>query len=172
MKTYKILRINEFVDVCDNLPHNIRLYELHSENITTNLTNPLYESECVPPLTRKEENAIIVLPVCEVGVEALGDTITHFLDRQQIQGDIGFSVGNFLCGDYESGNCKWNEKSLCVSLYGEISDRAGTIAVAVHIMAHFNLPKMLIVNECSIMELTEDGKQSQLPKQRIRRMVD
>lgn len=172
MKTYKILRINEFVDVCSKLPHNIRLYELHGEDIATNPTNPLYESECMPPVTRKEENAIIVLPVCEVGVEALSDTITHFLDRQQIQGDIGFSVGNFLCGDYESGNCKWNEKSLCVSLYGAISDRAGTIAVAVQIMAHFNLPKMLIINECSIMELTEDGKQSQLPKQRIRRLVD
>ena len=170
MKTYKILRINEFVDVCSKLPHNIRLYELHSENITTNPTHPLYESECMPSLSHKGESAIIVLPECEVSIESLTDTIAQFIDGQQIQGDVGFSVGNYLFGDYESEECKWSEKSLCVSLCGAISDRAGTIAVAVQIMAQFDLPKMLIINESSIMELTKEGKQSQLPKNRIRRL--
>ena len=64
------------------------------------------------------------------------------------------------------------EKSLCVSLCGAISDRAGTIAVAVQIMAQFDLPKMLIINESSIMELTKEGEQSPLPKHKIRRMGD
>ncbi len=172
MRTYRILKTNEFIDYSDKIPCNIRVCELNGENLTTRTTNFLYESEGMPPEMHKGESAIIVLPECEVSIESLTDTITQFIDGQQLQGGLDFSVGNYLFGDYESEECKWSEKSLCVSLCGAISDRAGTIAVAVQIMAQFDLPKMLIINESSIMELTKEGEQSPLPKHKIRRLGD
>lgn len=171
MKTTKILKISEFAAVNGKLPKNTRIFELMKENIAIQNTEPLYESSM--PITKKIENAVIALPEGEITIESLTDTITRFLNAQQIKGDHGFTVGNYFAGDYKSGENKWNEKSLCVSLWGDISDRAGTIATAVQILSAYHLPRILVMNETSVLEITKEGNEVKpLPQNRIKRIGD
>jgi hypothetical protein len=81
-------------------------------------------------------------------------------------------VGNYFSGDYKNGNNIWNEKSLCVSLTGAISNREGTIAVAVQIMAEQHLSVILIMTETGILEITRDGTTNLKPnpQSRIKRI--
>lgn len=153
------------------LPKNTRIYELLKENIAVKSTEPLFESSM--PVTKKIENAVIALPEGEISLESLTDTISRFLNDQQIKGDNGFSVGNYFAGDYKSGENKWNEKSLCVSLWGEISDRAGTIATAVQILSAYHLPRILVIGDTGILEITKNGNEIKpLPQNRIKRIGD
>ena len=175
MKKVKILKVEEFNALNENFLHNIRMQDVSGEPLLTTNTEPLFESEKAPSL-QKIENAIIALPYTiegNVTIDALTNTITQFLKNQQVKGECGYSVGHYFAGDYKSGNCVWNEKSLCVSLVGEISDRSGTIAVAIEIMRVHNLSRILIINEMSVMEITRDGSQIKpLPQNRIRRIGD
>lgn len=171
MKISKILKVGEFSAVNGKLPKNTRIYELLKENIAVKSTEPLFESSM--PVTKKIENAVIALPEGEISLESLTDTITRFLKDQQIKGDHGFSVGNYFVGDYKSGENKWNEKSLCVSLWGDISDRAGTIATAVQILSAYHLPRILVLNETSFLEITNDSNEVKpMPQRRIKRLAD
>lgn len=171
MKTTKILTVGEYAAVRGNLTKDTRIYEVKNENIEITSTEPLYESSM--PITKKIENAVIALPEGEISIESLTDTITRFLNDQQIKGDHGFTVGNYFAGDYTSSGCKWNEKSLCVSLWGDISDHAGTIATAVQILSAYHLPRILVMNETSVLEITKEGNEVKpLPQSRIKRIGD
>ena len=163
MKTPKILKVGEYSVLCESRLKNLRVNGLVNENIAVSSCEPLYESEKYPA-TNQIEPAVIALPVGNVTIEALSDTISRFLKNQHIREDIGFSVGNYFCGDYKSGKSVWNEKSLCVSLTGEISNREGTVAVAVQIMAEHNLSIILILTETGILEITREGTTSLKPK--------
>lgn len=77
-------------------------------------------------------------------------------------------MGNYFSGDYKNGNNIWNEKSLCVSLTGAVSNREGTIAVAVQIMAEQQLPVILILTETGILEITKEGTSELKPQSRNR----
>lgn len=172
MKKVKILKVEEFNAVKGNLLRNIQVQEVKGEAISTCISEPLYESESLPSLNQKE-NAIIALPECEVTIEALTNTITQFLKRQSIPEEMGFTIGNFFSGDYKSGGKRWTEKSLCVKLFGGVSDKAGTIAVTIEIMQVHNLSRALIVTDINVMEITRDGSQVKpLPQNRIRRIGD
>lgn len=171
MKTAKILKVGEFAAMGDTLSRNTRIFEIQNENIAVNNAEPIYESSM--PITKKIENAVIALPEGEISLESLTDTITRFLNAQQIKGDHGFTVGNYFAGDYTSSGCKWNEKSLCVSLWGEISDRAGTIATAVQILSAYHLPQILVIGDTGILEITKNGNEIKpLPQNRIKRIGD
>lgn len=171
MKTTKILKVSEFAAMSGTLSKNTHLYEVQNENISNTSTEPLYESSM--PITKKVESAVIALPEGEISIESLTNTITRFLNSQQIKGDHGFSVGNYFAGDYKSGENKWNEKSLCISLWGDISDRAGTIATAVQILSAYHLPRILVMNETSVLEITKEGNEAKpLPQNRIKRIGD
>ena len=171
MKTAKILKVGEYAAVRENLTKDTRIYEVKNEKVEITSTEPLYESSM--SVTKKIENAVIALPEGEISLESLTDTISRFLNDQQIKGDHGFSVGNYFAGDYKSGENKWNEKSLCVSLWGDISDRAGTIATAVQILSAYHLPRILVMNETSVLEITKDGNEVKpLPQNRIKRIGD
>ena len=171
MKTAKILKVGEFAAMGDTLSRNTRIFEIQNENIAVNNAEPIYESSM--PITKKIENAVIALPEGEISLESLTDTITRFLNAQQIKGDHGFTVGNYFAGDYTSSGCKWNEKSLCVSLWGEISDRAGTIATAVQILSAYHLPRILVLNETSFLEITKDSNELKpMPQRRIKQLAD
>ena len=171
MKISKILKVGEYAAVRENLTKDTRIYEVQNENIEITSTEPLYESSM--PVTKKIENAVIALPKGEISIESLTDTITRFLNAQQIKGDHGFTVGNYFAGDYTSSGCKWNEQSLCVSLWGEISDRAGTIATAVQILSAYHLPQILVIGDTGILEITKNGNEIKpLPQNRIKRIGD
>ena len=153
----KILKFKEFSNAKLNEKlHNVNVRELVGENISIEYSEPLYESEQIPT---KIEPAIIALPENSVTTDALTDTVTRFLDCQMPQNEIGFTVGNYFRGDYGSkeAECKWSEKSLCVSLTGAISDKEGTIAVAIEILAQHTLPMILVIMETCILEITRDG---------------
>lgn len=171
MKTTKILRVGEYSVLCESKLKDIRVSGVMKENIAFSPSEPLYESEQFPASSQIEP-AVIALPECGVTIEALSDTVSRFLESQHIKEDNGFSVGNYFSGDYKSGKSIWNEKSLCVSLTGAISDRAGTVAVAVEIMAKHNLPIILVLTEAGVMEITRDGSTNLNPKpqNRIKRI--
>ena len=169
MKISKILKVSEYAAVGDKLTNDTHVFEVLKEKIAVKHNEPLYESSM--PITKKIENAVIALPEDTVDIESL--TITQFLRDQQIKGEHGFSVGNYFASNYASSGSKWNEKSLCVSLWGDVSDRAGTIAVAVECMRVHNLPRILIVADNCIMEITRDSSEIKpLPQQRIKRLGD
>ena len=163
MKTPKILKVGEYSVLCESKLKNIRVCGVVNENIAVSSCEPLYESEKYPA-TNQIEPAVIALPVGNVTIEALSDTVSRFLKSQYIKADIGFSVGNYFCGDYKNGKNTWNEKSLCVSLTGEISNREGTVAVAVQIMAEHHLSVILIMTETGILEITKEGTAELKPK--------
>lgn len=169
MSTTKVLKIKEFIAIKENFSHNLCMRELE-KNIPTAKTEPLYENTVT---TNQVYSAIIALPHCEVSIDSLIDTVTNYIKNQDVRDDCGFSVGNFFAGDYTSGKYKWSDKSLCVSLFGAISDRGGTIATAVKIMAAFNLPRILVADQMSLLEITRDGSEIKpLPNNRIKRLGD
>ena len=171
MKISKILKASEYAAVGDKLTNDTHVFEVLNENIAVKHSEPLYESSM--SITKKIENAVIALPEDTVDIESLTNTVTKFLKDQQIKGEHGFSVGNYFASDYASSGSKWNEKSLCVSLWGDVSDRAGTIAVAVECMRVHNLPRILIVADNCIMEITRDSSEIKpLPQQRIKKLGD
>ena len=163
MKIPKILKVSEYSALCESKLKDIRVSGVVNENIAVSLCEPLFESE-KNPATNQIEPAVIALPICDVTIESLTNTITKFLKSQQMKEDIGFTVGNFFSGDYQSGKCKWSEKSLCVSLTGAISNREGTIAAAVEIMSKLNLSIILVLNELGVMEITREGTSELRPK--------
>lgn len=163
MKTQKILKVDEYCVLCESNLKDIRVSGVVNENIAIALCEPLYESEKYPA-TSQIEPAVIALPVGNVTIEALTDTVCGFLYKQYKKEDIGFSVGNYFSGDYKNGNNIWNEKSLCVSLTGAVSNREGTIAVAVQIMADQHLSVILVMTETGILEITRDGKTNLKPQ--------
>ena len=163
MKTPKILKVGEYSVLCESRLKNLRVNGLVNENIAVSSCEPLYESEKYPA-TSQIELAVIALPVGNVTIEALTDTVCSFLNKQYKKEDVGFSVGNYFSGNYQNGKNIWNEKSLCVSLTGEISNREGTVAVAVQIMAEHNLSIILILTETGILEITREGTTSLKPR--------
>lgn len=163
MKTTKILRVGEYSVLCESKLKDIRVSGVMKENIAFSPSEPLYESEQFPA-TNQIEPAVIALPVGNVTIEVLTDTVSRFLNKQYKKEDIGFSVGNYFSGDYKNGNNIWNEKSLCVSLTGAVSNREGTIAVAVQIMAEQQLPVILILTETGILEITKEGTSELKPQ--------
>ena len=171
MKTTKILSVGEYSVLCGSEMKDIRVCGVLKENIAVSPSEPLYESEQFPA-TNQIEPAVIALPFGNVTIEALTDTVSRFLNKQYKKGEIGFSVGNYFSGDYKNGNNIWNEKSLCVSLTGAISNREGTIAVAVQIMAEQHLSVILIMTETGILEITRDGTTNLKPnpQSRIKRI--
>lgn len=171
MKTAKILKVGEYAAVRKNFTKDTRIYEVLNEKVKITSTEPLYESSM--PITKKVESAVIALPEGDTSIESLTNTISRFLNDQQIKKDTGFSIGNYFRGDYKSNNCQWNEKSLCVSLYGEFSDRAGTIAVAVQILSAHKLSRILVISDTNILEITKDGNEVKpFPQNRIKRIGD
>ena len=130
MKSAKILKVGEFVALNESKLQHLRVSSVVNENIAIAQTEPLYESANFQS-AEQIEPAIIALPVGNTTIESLNNTITRFLKTQRLSDEVSFTIGNFFSGDYKSGKSVWNEKSLCVSLTGEISDRAGTVATAV-----------------------------------------
>lgn len=171
MKSVKILKVSEFNTLNECKLPNLRVSGVANENIAVSLTEPLYESANFQS-AEQIEPAIIALPDGNTTIESLTDTITRFLKSQRLSNEVSFTIGNFFSGDYKSGKSVWNEKSLCVSLTGEISDRAGTVAVAVEIMSKENLPVILVVSEAGVMEITRQGTAELKPKpqDRIKRI--
>lgn len=169
----KILKFKEFSNAkLNENRHNVNMRELVGENISIEYSEPLYESEQPPT---KIEPAIIALPEDSVTIDALTETVTRFLNCQMPQSEIGFTVGNYFRGDYENkaAKCKWSEKSLCVSLTGAISDREGTVATAIEILAQHRLPIILVITETCILEITRDGNRIKpLPQTRVKRVCD
>ena len=156
MKKNKIFSLKEFYETGRQLAPKMLLFDVCDENIAISPNTPLFESECTAETT-KIENAIIALPAnldeTVVNVDSLSDTITRFVDNLNVEGDLGFSVGHFFAGDYTSDESVWDRNSLCVSLYGTISDRKTTIATAIEIANAHKLPKILVIGETSIVEL-------------------
>lgn len=173
MKNVKILKVGEFAALNESKIKNLRVSSVVNENIAVSSSEPLYESANCQS-AEQIEPAVIALPVGDTTIEALTDTITRFLKSQRLSSEVSFSVGNFFSGDYKSNKCIWNEKSLCVSLTGQISDRAGTVAVAVEIMSKQNLPIILVLTEAGIMEITREGTAELKPKpqSRIKRVSE
>lgn len=171
MKKTKILKVCEYGVLCGSEQNDFRVCSVVKENIALSPCEPLYESEQFPA-TSQIEPAVIALPVGNVSIEALTDTVTSFLNKQYKKEDIGFSVGNYFSGDYKNDNNIWNDKSLCVSLTGAVSNREGTIAVAVQIMAEQHLSVILIMTETGILEITRDGTTNLKPnpQSRIKRI--
>ena len=173
MKSTKVLKIKEFLAIKENLSSNIHVQEVTGVKFSATQTEPLYESESFPS-AKKKENNIIVLPdnpKCRITIDSLTLNLTKYLQSQRVGGESGFSVGHYFSDEYKSGESVYNEKSLCVSLVGEISDRAGTIATAVEIMRVYSLPRILILTETAMMEITRDGNQVKpLPQHRIKRI--
>lgn len=167
MKKTKILKVCEYGVLCGSQQNDFRVCSVVKENIAVSPSEPLFESEQFPA-TSQIEPAVIALPECAVTIEALSDTVSRFLKSQHIKEDVGFSVGNYFSGDYKSGKNIWNEKCLCVSLTGAVSNREGTVAVAVQIMAEHNLSVILVITENGIMEITRDGKTNLKPKSQNR----
>lgn len=173
MGTTKILKIREFEAINKNNASDIHLQEVAGGNITIKPTENLFE--CNVSLShQKIENAVIVLPYYidgKVTVESLSLFLTKYVRRKKAHGDSGFTIGRYFLGDYESGESVWNEKSICVSLIGCISDRAGTIATAEEIMRAFNLPKILILNEVGATEITRKTNEAKpFSQNRIKRI--
>lgn len=166
-----ILKINEFVAFKDGLLNSVSLRRLVNENIQTQAAEPLYESNIHP--TDKTRSAIIVLPYCiqePITIDSLSNTVTEYLKSQPLK-DSGFSISHYFVGDHKSGETVWNEKSLCVSLIGEVSDRSGTVATAVEIMRVHNLPRILVLDETCALEISRDGSEVKpLPQHRIQRI--
>lgn len=132
MKSTKVLKIKEFLAIKENLASNIHVQEVTGKTFSATQTEPLYESESFPS-AKKIENNFIVLPdnpKCRITIDSLTLNLTKYLQSQRVGGESGFSVGHYFSDEYKSGESVYNEKSLCVSLVGEISDRAGTIATA------------------------------------------
>ena len=173
MKSAKILKVGEFVALNESKLQHLRVSSVVNENIAIAQTEPLYESANFQS-AEQIEPAIIALPVGNTTIESLNNTITRFLKTQRLSDEVSFTIGNFFSGDYKSGKSVWNEKSLCVSLTGEISDRAGTVAVAVEIMSKENLPVILVISEAGVMEITRQGTAELKPKpqDRIKRVTD
>lgn len=166
-----IMKINEFVAFKGGLLNSYRMRRLVGENIQTQAAEPLYESNVSQ--TDKTRSAIIVLPYIvqsPVTIDSLTNTVTEYLKNQPLK-DSGFSISHYFAGDHKSGESVWNEKSLCVSLVGEISDRSGTVAVAVEIMRVHSLPRILVLDETCALEITRDGSEVKpLPQNRIKRI--
>ena len=173
MKSAKILKVGEFVALNESKLQHLRVSSVVNENIAIAQTEPLYESANFQS-AEQIEPAIIALPVGNTTIESLNNTITRFLKTQRLSDEVSFTIGNFFSGDYKSGKSVWNEKSLCVSLTGEISDRAGTVAVAVEIMSKDNLPVILVISEAGVMEITRQGTVELKPKpqDRIKRIAE
>jgi hypothetical protein len=173
MKSAKILKVGEFVALNESKLQHLRVSSVVNENIAIAQTEPLYESANFQS-AEQIEPAIIALPVGNTTIESLNNTITRFLKTQRLSDEVSFTIGNFFSGDYKSGKSVWNEKSLCVSLTGEISDRAGTVAVAVEIMSKENLPVILVISEAGVMEITRQGTVELKPKpqDRIKRIAE
>ncbi len=171
MKSVKILKVSEFNTLNECKLPNLRVSNIVGENITVSPSESLFESKQATA-AEQIEPAIIALPDGNTTIESLTDTITRFLKSQRLSNEVSFTIGNFFSGDYKSGKSVWNEKSLCVSLTGEISDRAGTVAVAVEIMSKENLPVILVVSEAGVMEITRQGTAELKPKpqDRIKRI--
>ncbi|MBR6332806.1 MAG: hypothetical protein IKR77_00225 [Bacteroidales bacterium] len=154
MGTTKILKIREFEAINKNNARNIHEKEVTGGNIAIQPAEHLFECNVTHS---KIENAVIVLPYSidgKVTVESLSLFLTKYVRRKKAQGDSGFTIGRYFLGDYESGESVWCGNSLCVSLIGAISDRAGTIDTAEEIMRAFTLPKILILNEVGATEMT------------------
>lgn len=158
MKKTKILSVKEFRGIGKHLAPEMRLFEVYSENIAVVIGTPLYESKGMP-VTDKIENAIIALPANidekVVNTDTISDAITQYVDSLHVEGDAGFSVGNFFAGDYISDESIWNRDSLCVSLYGAISDGVTMLEIATQIANTLELPKILVIRETSIIELSK-----------------
>lgn len=171
MKNVKILKVGEFVALNESKLKQLRVSSIANENIAVSLAEPLYESANFQS-AEQIEPAVIALPEGNITIEALTDTISRFLKSQRMPSEVSFTIGHFFSGDYQSGKCNWNEKSLCVSLCGEISDRAGTVAVAVEIMSKQNLPIILVLSEAGVMEITrqETAELKPKPQNRIKRI--
>lgn len=173
MKSAKILKVGEFVALNESKLKNLRVSNIVNENIAVSQTEPLFESEQAT-VAEQIDPAIIALPEGGTTIESLNNTITRFLKSQRLSDEVSFTIGHFFSGDYKSGKSAWNEQSLCVSLTGEISDRAGTVAVAVEIMAKEKLPVILVLTESGIMEITRQGTAELKPKpqDRIKRIEE
>lgn len=173
MKNVKILKVGEFVALNESKLKHLRVSSVVNENIAIAQTEPLYESANFQTADQIEP-AVIALPEGGTTIESLNNTITRFLKSQRLSDEVSFTIGHFFSGDYKSGKSAWNEKSLCVSLTGEISDRAGTVATAVEIMAKEKLPVILVLTEAGIMEITREGTAELKPKpqHRIKRVAE
>ena len=168
----KILKINEFTAINESLANNVHVREVTGNNLSIQAAEHLFECNVTQPY--KIENAVIVLPYSienKVTVDSLSLHLTKFVKDKRGGKSSGFSIGRYFAGDYKSGESVWNEKSICVSLVGEISDREGTIATAVEIMRVYHLPRILILNETCALELTQEGGEANpLPQHRIKRI--
>ncbi len=173
MKNVKILKVGEFFALNESKLKHLRVSNIVNENIAVSQTEPLFESEQATA-AEQIEPAVIALPVGDTTIESLTNTITRFLKSQRLSDEVSFTIGHFFSGDYKSGKSAWDEQSLCVSLTGEISDRAGTVATAVEIMAKENLPIILVLTEAGIMEITREGTAELKPKpqHRIERVTE
>ena len=176
MKAKKIFNFEEFNTICEKNAH-IQVERVIGEKISiTKTSEPIYESNNVTQkLDDKIENAVIALPYSinsKITIDSLSSNIDSFLKSQQVQGDCGYSIGHYYDGDYKSEESVWNPQSLCVSLHGAISDRAGTIAVCIEILRIYKLPRILIIKETCVMEISSDGEQQikPLPQNKIKRL--
>ncbi len=171
MGATKILKIKEFEIINKDNSRNTHEIEVAVGDIIIQPAEHLFECNVTHS---KIENAVIVLPYSidgKVTVESLSLHLTKYVRRKNRQGDSGFTIGRYFCGDHKSGESVWNEKSICVSLIGSISDRAGTIATAEEIIRVFNLPRILILNDVGAIEITrENNEANPFSQNRIKRI--
>lgn len=176
MRNVKILKYNQFLDVMEEaLDRNIALCQVNEDKPEINIVDSLFESNA-DSVSDMIEPAIIALPSESQGtvgtLEILTDIVTRFVDSQQIKGELGFRIGNYLCGEYVSGDITWDEDSLCVSMFGSIGNRAEAIALAAEIMKAMGLSKILVFCNTGSLELTQNETGEKMATHRIRRLSE
>ena len=175
MKKLKILKTAEFNELQSVLTPHTKLIEIVGEKIKAVTDRPALFENTEPHLEQLYP-AVLVLPAnidATYTVDGISNQLQCYLDSLPIEGDIGFSIGNFFSGDYTCGESTWNEKSICVSLTGATSDYAGTIATATGLLDMLHLSRILLMTPFSVMALTKADAEKEHPsKHRIKRLCD
>ena len=176
MRNVKILKYNQFLDVMEEaLDRNIALCQVNENKPEINIVDSLFESNA-DSVSDMIEPAIIALPSESQGtvgtLEILTDIVTRFVDSQLIKGELGFRIGNYLCGEYVSGDITWDEGSLCVSLFGSNGNRAKAVAIAAEILKTMKLSRILIFCNCGSLELAQNDTGGKITTHRIKRLSE
>lgn len=173
MKKLKILKTAEFNELQSVLTPHTKLIEIVGEKIKAVTDRPALFENTEPHLEQLYP-AVLVLPAnidATYTVDGISNQLQCYLDSLPIEGDIGFSIGNFFSGDYTCGDSVWNEASICVALVGVVSDYAGTVATATELLNMLNITRILVLTPSSVMALAKDEAEKERPqKHRIKRL--
>ena len=173
MKKLKILKTAEFNELQSVLTPSTKLIDVVGEKIEAATDRPALFENTEPNLEQLYP-AVIALPVNiddTYTVDDIANRIQCYLDSLPVEGVVGFAIGNFFSGDYTSGESAWNEKSICVSLAGAVSDYAGTMATAMELLNILNIPRILMMTPSSVMAIEKDDvEEKSQARHRIKRL--